>query len=327
MDYLISHTSAIEIWKRLSESGQIGSFARNTADDALSLAGKPDYVELARKTRRLFGLKGPIDLIIPDSCLRRISKDINCHLWSEPLPSGSCYRIAPDIYLSSPEFAFLQMAGELTPIQLMQLGFELCGCYVTGSQYPRGFMRTHQPITSCVALGLFLGTTDGRYGGKKARHALRWILDNSWSPMESDISLLLCLPAKMGGYQLPAPLLNRRMRIPEHLARAAGTDRYYLDLSWGNDVALEYNGEADHFDRAQASRDRAREIVIRNARVSLIVVTSQQVFRSGQFELVVQELCDHLGRRYHPATESRLAKRAKLRSALFERFGPDTLVG
>jgi hypothetical protein len=145
--------------------------------------------------------------------------------------------------------------------------------------------------------------------------------------METDTAMLLTLPTKMGGYQLPFPLLNPSIRLEDELRIRAKRERYYLDMQWpGANTALEFNGEADHTGKDAAGRDRTREIILASLGYDAIIITERQVFRAGEFDLVVQALCKSLGRRYRPPTKAQIEKKLKLRRELFARFGKNALI-
>ena len=231
------------------------------------------------------------------------------------------------MFLSSPEFCFLQMAEGLPVSQLIQLGYELCSCYVMNSRAKRGFDRTRAPLTTPMRLQEFIIRAGSCRGSAKALMATRWIVANSWSPMETDISMLLTLPTKMGGYQLPFPILNLRTQLDGEWRARARREHYYLDMCWpGTNTVLEFNGEEDHMGKTAAGRDRTREIILAGLGFEVTVITGRQVFRADEFDLVVQALCKSLGRRYRRPTKAQMEKKLKLRRELFSHLGSTVLV-
>lgn len=211
-------------------------------------------------------------------------------------------------------------------MQLAQLGYELCGRYVLYEQEKRGFAKTSRPLTTPDLLMRYARQAGNRPGRAKAMHALQWILANSWSPMETDIAILLTAPTRLGGYQIPHPQLNRRIELPADYQRRAGKTCYYLDLYWSDSATLEFNGVEDHLDRLSAGKDRTREILLGRLGIHPIVLTQYQVFRTDQFDAAVQLLCSQLHRRYRAPTEGQSQKKRELRQELFARLGPDTLI-
>ena len=53
----------------------------------------------------------PVDLLVPSSHLRSAGKSAKFRVWSRPVPTGSCRRLACDLVVCGPEFAITQLAG------------------------------------------------------------------------------------------------------------------------------------------------------------------------------------------------------------------------
>lgn len=322
MSTFIGHNTALTYLRRLSRSTGIPS-RRTSAQLPEGIGALPDDLDAVAS---LFPGDEAIDLLAsqPHNRLRR--KGIRFHVWSSKVPPNSFIQADSDTFVSSPEFCFLQMAGSLTMPKLIQLGYELCGCYIMDPKSPRGFERTRRPMTTPLRIHLFLQEARGCYGYAKAMRALRWVIENAWSPMEADTTILLTLPARMGGYQLPFPLLNAIVRTDGECFEGSWGDQYRLDCLWGGTrTALEFNGE-DHLDKTQAGKDRIRELALGQMKYKVITITARQVFNLTEFDLVVQTLCKALKRRYRRPTQEQMAKKVALRRELFERLGPNVLV-
>ncbi|MCL1895345.1 MAG: hypothetical protein FWG03_02225 [Clostridiales bacterium] len=131
------------------------------------------------------------------------------------------------LMVSSPEFCFLQMAGQLTLAKLIELGYELCGVYsmpnADDKNVPERGFYNRQPLTSIKKLKAFLDSMPGVKGRKKAMRALRYLRDGSASPMETKLAILLTLPYMLGGYGFSLPEMNKR------IAYRVGADRKRFD--------------------------------------------------------------------------------------------------
>ena len=86
------------------------------------------------------------------------SKRASCtsHVWSQPLVTGSFVNLGDDVYVSTPEFLFLQMASTSSLPQLVMLGYELCGTYTLTDRYGRGFITDIVPITTPSKISQYL---------------------------------------------------------------------------------------------------------------------------------------------------------------------------
>ena len=107
----------------------------------------------------------------------------------------------------SPEVLFLEMAAQLSGIELVKLGYELCGVYslpMSQPNYagtPRGYSR-RKALTSVARLTAHVASQSNNRSVKKARWALRYVLDGSASPRETELSMLMVLPRKWAGMVL-----------------------------------------------------------------------------------------------------------------------------
>ena len=52
-----------------------------------------------------------------------------CHVWSAGFPAGSFVRLRDGLYISSPERSFVEMATELSLVELVRYGCLLCSRY------------------------------------------------------------------------------------------------------------------------------------------------------------------------------------------------------
>ena len=94
--------------------------------------------------------------------------------------------------MSAPEFCFLQMAGCLSLVQLIQLGFELCGTYALVGERPGG--SPCRPVDDEGQASCFCRAVIRARGCKKAARAVRYVQDGAASPMETMLAMMLCLP-------------------------------------------------------------------------------------------------------------------------------------
>ena len=108
------------------------------------------------------------------------------------------------------------------------------------SEPEKGF-RYDQILSSVTKLKAYLERATGLKGHKNAMCALLFIVDNSASPMETVLCLVLTLPYRLGGYGFSRPQLNCRIRpeidSPKTRSRTrAGLPRsYYADLYWADE--------------------------------------------------------------------------------------------
>ena len=155
-------------------------------------------------------------------------------------------------------------------------------------------------------------------GTVKARKALRFIAPGSASPMETCMVMLLCLPLRLGGYNLPKPQMNREVR-PKRRGRLAPGDRQcFCDLVWhAARVALEYDSSEFHGPR-QAADDARRRSVLLNRGFTVVSVTSGSARNLIELDRVAQILRTRLGVRLRSGQPSWRARQHVLHGMLLE---------
>jgi len=246
---------------------------------------------------------------------------MRCHISSGRLPYGSFIQVEPGLSVSSPELCFVQMASELPLVELMMLGYEFCGNYrLDKVSSPEEGFRKDRPLTSAATLDAFVAKATGLKGCKNARKALRFITDASASPMETALTLLLCLPYRLGGYGFPMPRLNWRIEVnipTRNIPGTSGRTKFYGDLYWpAEQVDVEYDSDAHHSKSEQTEYDTRRRNALQSAGVVVFSVTRKQIMDTRKTRELAEELSRSLEKRLRcPAPEFTL-RHFKLRQQL-----------
>jgi len=259
--------------------------------------------------------KPPIDLLVGSPHMRRYSALKRPHAWVHPLTSGSFYKIASQVYVSSPEFCFLQMASLLDFVDLVMLAYELCGYYTVSENG----MFTCTRLTSLELLGDFAHRCAGSRGARKAASALACAAEGAASPREATTAALLCLPYRHGGYALPLPQMNHPV-YPRARQRDEIDGTYYVcDLFWPKaNLAVEYNSDAHHASPSQIASDSRRRNALEHMNIKVVSVTNQQLCDIDQFDHAALQIAKRLHKRIRPSspdiqwTKARLDLRSKL---------------
>ena len=268
----------------------------------------------------------PLDIMVGERSARRPSKAVLPHVCSKPVPTGSFVSFGDGLYLSSPEFCFFQMAAKYPLTKLVELGFEMCGSYALPCNASTGgdqgdlvqTMYDLPPLTSKKKLAAFSARMEGWIGYKQALKALRFIADNSASPMETTLVMLLTLPYRLGGYGLPMPELNGIIYPKKRVSQFTGKSFYRGDLLWREaGVVAEYNSDAEH-----ASSDRIASDAIRRNDLSLcgiyeVTVTKKQIKSMELFDNVARQIAARIGKKLRYKEAEFLIARQELQSVLF----------
>lgn len=278
---------------------------------------------------RSLGIAGePLHLVVADAASRGYAKGVRCHACAAAFPPGSFVRAADDVCVSSPSLLFLQMATILSLVELVELGFELCGSYAMDPSDERGF-RSRAPLASARSLGKFVARAKGMHGAKKAARAVGFVADGAASPMESVTAMLLCLPSSMGGYGFELPVLNRPVGVTAATgaegitaSRADSAKRCICDLYWPRArVAIEYDSDMFHVGAERAAHDSKRRASLSRAGVSVVSVTRSQVYDARAFDEVACAVARLMGRRLRIRRADWMAQRFELRSQLLRQRG------
>lgn len=213
--------------------------------------------------QRLFGRDVPgsaLEVAVPHEGERIALSLARNTIYARGLPEGAFVQVTPELCMSSPELLFVELANELSPLQHLLLGYELCGAYAIDPIDPRHGEASMglAPVTSVRAIRGFLDRARGVRGSDKARETLRFLSDNAWSPAEGALAALLALPLERYGYGFGPCLLNGRIQTPAELAGTTDARSRVPDIMIpGTNVGINYDG-AGHLDLGRVS-DAARE--------------------------------------------------------------------
>lgn len=319
MRAFISHETALAYWREhFPLDSELGRPARVSKSQAYAYR-KEDVLACVPEWYIIEGQ--PVDVLVFDASLRRKSKQVESRLWGTVVPSGAFYRDG-DIYVSSPEFVFLQMASRITLVQLVALGCELCGTYVLlpkDRTHPGAiddYPKRRDPLTSVKRLQAFVEKAVDGKGRTQALRALRYVAEASRSPMETMTYMLLCLPPMIGGYGLPKPIINAHIDLDDEGKAIARRSYCEGDICWQKEkLNIEYHGEV-HVGAQNMKRDVGRTLGIEHMGYRVITVTSMQVFDMVQFEVVAVEAAKHLKKRLYPQALGNTLARSTLHEEL-----------
>ena len=265
---------------------------------------------------------------------RRPSKAVAPHVCSKPLPDGAFVDAGDGLYVSSPEFCFFQMADVYPLGRLIAMGTELCGSYSLWGKDAAGkkqgvsigtdrgtdyqAMYDLPTLTSKRKLKAFVDRMGGWPGYIQAIKALRYIADDSASPMETILCILLTLPYRYGGYGLPMPELNGLIYPGKGVKKFSGRAFYRGDLLWRKaGVVAEYNSDLEHTGPERIAKDAIRQSDLNLCGIYEIPVTNEQIKKEDLLDKVARQLAKRIGRTLRYKNPGFSKARRELRSVLF----------
>ncbi len=273
----------------------------------------------------------PLEVLVRNSSQRSRSKAVVARVWSKPIVRTAFRKVSKEVYVSSPEFMFLQLATRLDLPELVALGMELCGTYRRYVEVPllgtneTGYTTVYhqKPLSTPKRLSGFLTSMGSCPGQRRALQSLSYMLPNSASPMETALYLLLCLPRRLGGYALPKPVLNPPIVLSRAGRRHTLRSSAKPDLYWKDShLDLEYNSNEFH-DENQRAIDSMRRKALESMKVEVVELTKEELFSTELFHATVLRIARHLGKQLRPQGEGDfVVKRAALRERLLVEDNP-----
>lgn len=299
MSMVLSHRTALEVYR----SSMMPVFGyEKVSFHSLSVPTRNDvecYRALPIRTSHI-----PLHCVVPKPKNRRNIKDGCCHVFGGEMQAICLHKGMDESSLCvvSPEVLFLEMAALLSGIELVKLGYELCGVYslpMSQPNYagtPRGFNR-RKALTSVERLTAHVASQSSNRSVKKARWALRYVLDGSASPKETELCMLMVLPRKIGGYGLGKPKIRHDFATSsEVLLFLSGKSTAY-DLYWPDaGVSLRYTDEAHVGDTNERKQNRRYRPSSEPAHLRVIQVSNWDIRHAESLDEVADTVARCHGR-------------------------------
>lgn len=187
-------------------------------------------------------LDRPLEIAVPAGSKHLQSSLFVTTVYGHRIPQSSFVPLGDGFQVSSPELLFVEMAQVMPFFNLVLLGCELCGTYTRNPSDPMGgeVVFGVPPVTNVEAIRTFARSCRNLVGIARAREALRYVMDNAWSPMEAVVATLANLPPEHFGYGLGPVVLNERVSVS---AAASHTTRLPDMMLGGTTTGLNYDGE------------------------------------------------------------------------------------
>lgn len=250
-------------------------------------------------------LKRPIHVLVDRDAKRKSDDRFICRTHCG-LPPRSIIRVSDEVSVVCPELLFLELASriEKTPrenllrgeIALALVGFELCGTYLLGIEKQRelsrgktwkGFENIYRSLTSREKIEKYIANCTRCDGVVSARKALNLIQDDSHSPMESSLFMLMCAPRSYGGMGLPRGLLNYRVKT--------SIGGRLVDLAWPDfGIGIEYLGR-DYHGISEVEHDDRRRNEIGGEGIMVFNVRYSDLAQSHRFRRLVEIVSKNMG--------------------------------
>lgn len=168
---------------------------------------------------------------------------------------------------------------------------------------------------------IFLSNARGFKGIVVARRAVRHIIANSASPMETNLAMMLCLPYALGGYGIAQPKMNHRVDIPDSLRHCGDSSYRICDLYWPDAaLAIEYDSDLAHAGIYKTASDAVRRSTLEALGMAVMSITWPQVVDAAVFDHLAHLVARKTGKQLRYDLDSFKWQQRKLRSLIFPRF-------
>lgn len=267
-------------------------------------------------------LDRPVHVLVGGTARVRRSAMCVSHCCSVRLPRRSFVKLAPQVYASKPELAFVQVAGlEKDQVRLLLLGYELCGGYATART--RGALSQGMPsyqveaLATVRGLGSYAARIPSLNGAGKVNRAARYLADDSASPRETQLALALGLPQRFGGGGLGIPAMNYRIEATEEARDLAGRSFFLADLCWPEaKVDVEYQSAEMHGNSESLDRDSLRTNALDLMKWHVKSVANIQLGTMKGTDGVIKEVGKALGKDMRVHVDDYQARKLELRRRL-----------
>jgi very-short-patch-repair endonuclease len=173
-------------------------------------------------------------------------------------------------------YLFLRYANELSLLQLIYLGLQVCAC-------PSG----RNPQCTVLELKECAYSLKGHHGRRNSLRAIQYIQDRSRSPMESKLYMHLCLPNHLGGCGFPKAILNHPVKVD--------SQQFFLDLYFPEArLGVEYDSYEHHSNTRSFSLDTIRASKLLTAGYRIVHVKPGQLSNIDAYQDLIMNLSDLL---------------------------------
>jgi very-short-patch-repair endonuclease len=198
---------------------------------------------------------------------------------------------------------FLQVAQEYSIHELIYLGLQICS-YRKGDR-PRS---TVEELRACAK------ELRGHRGRRKALRAIRYLENNSRSPMESILYMFLRLPNALGGCGFNEITLNKKIVLDR------GNKTYFADLYVPScKLDIEYDSEEYHSSSPALSKDRERASHLEAEGYRVVSVGYSQLNDLKAFRNLTRQLSRLIGKRIYIRARKFFENFAALRDLLLRK--------
>lgn len=209
----------------------------------------------------------------------------------------------------------LRWENAARPIRAAALACEFSGTYRLPAHTGGDASYRLRPLMSCSGLRRIARSLGPTVIETRALRVADLAFDDSGSPMETALALMLTLPVAWGGFGLPKPELNGEVDASGQRGMLADRDEVTPDLLWREEgVAVEYDSAEKHgrAGMAQFSEDALRSNILTALGYRVLRATPGTVATIERVELLARQIAVLLGVELEAPEGIQVLRRGKL---------------
>ena len=216
----------------------------------------------------------------------------------------------------------LRWEQRLRIVRAAVLACEFAGTYRLPPQASSVATYRLKPLMSCASLWEVAQGLRSTVMESRTLRVADIAFDNSGSPMETALALMLTLPVDWGGFGLPRPQLNAEVDVSEYRGIIADRDVVSPDLLWNDQrIALEYDSAEKH-GRAgamQLAEDALRSNILVMLGYRVLRVTPGVIATLPKVEMLARQIAALLGVALEQPNDVQALRRRRLYLELMPR--------
>lgn len=235
-----------------------------------------------------------LDILISFPEERTQSAAFRPHSYGAIIPAAELVSIAPGLLVVHPSLCFLQSASWMSEYEQLEFAYELCGNYL-GPQLDQSGYTKSSSLDNVRHLREAAKNHPNMKGIKQTRRVLRMVKDNSRSPMETALAMMLAEDRTRGGLGFRSFDLNKRVDIPLKYKKCSANGYFEIDLlTQAQRFAIEYDGQY-HNEFLRRAHDAERLSVLRLMGYQTQTITAAQFSSQLGLNRSLNAICQTLG--------------------------------
>ena len=292
---------------RLSQS-RLTSLAASRA--SVSLAENIDPIAFVKEL-------GDLHVLVDSQAKKSASKHVIPHVCTKELAQGSLLQLKRGVYVASIGICLVQLSRRLSIPGLIRVCYELCAKYEVvpdpccEERQDAENLLHHcrqqkcQQLISVAELRRSVSDNSHLKGAKRVLDALRFVVDGSESPRETDLAMYTWCPPRFGGYGFRVATMNKTVLINGRERRC--------DLFFSQErVGVEYDSDLHHSGPRKSAEDSSRVKQLEGKGYRMISITNGELQDFDLAHEAMALLGKRLGVRVRKATGGNDLRRRQL---------------